>query len=150
MCWGCACKIPISVYQSLGVYVSGVVCNSTVITHRTWPPDSNLDVTLPLGTSLLWETTRLGDTTKKYYGARVLLLVLETLTLQIRWVMLLDMSSLCRTWPLFWDWPTEETKSGSRNNAPGAQKGSSIRIGADSLGCNTQAANTPSSRPAHL
>lgn len=70
-------SIPITLFP-LGVYVSGVVCNSTVIVHGAWPPDSNLDVTLPLGSSLLWETTRVGDTTKKYYGARVLLLVLET------------------------------------------------------------------------
>lgn len=44
--------------------------------HRTWPSDSTLDVMLPLGTSLLWETTRLGDKTKRYHSARILLVVL--------------------------------------------------------------------------
>lgn len=41
----------------------------------TVPRDSNQDVMLPLGNSLLWDTARVGDRTK---GARVLLLVLGT------------------------------------------------------------------------
>lgn len=34
----------------------------------TGPPDSTLDVMLPLGTSLLWDTTRVGDEIKEYQG----------------------------------------------------------------------------------
>lgn len=82
MCLGCAFKIPISVYQSFFFSLGSVClwggCSSAVTAHQTWPPDSNLDVMLPLGTSLLWETTRVGDKTKKYHGARILLVGLGT------------------------------------------------------------------------
>lgn len=72
-------SIPNHSFCHLGMYVFGVVYSSAVIARQTWPPDSNLDVMFPpLRTFLLWETTRVGDKTKKYHGARVLLVVLGT------------------------------------------------------------------------
>lgn len=96
--------------------------------HRTWPPDPTLDVMLPLGTSLLWETIRVGDKTKKYHSASVL---------QIRWVMLLE-CQVCAAHDLpFWIGQLRPKSMDQATMTLGAQKDSSIRTGADSLGCNT-------------